>query len=115
MAFVSTGRAKEVIRDQIRTRSNKVRVPAIVFDYPRHLGATDEGMTCGSSIFTYLVFGLGRASTEGIARPMKMIAWRDPGARLGVQGKDSRRPSWIRARLGFIQTDSICTLLGGQS
>jgi hypothetical protein len=36
--------------------------------------AVDEGMTCGSSIFAYLVFGPGRASTEGIARPMKMIA-----------------------------------------
>jgi hypothetical protein len=34
----------------------------------------DEGMICGSSILAYLVFGLGRASTEGIARPTKMIA-----------------------------------------
>jgi hypothetical protein len=75
----------------------------------------DEGMTCGSSIFAYLVFGPGRASIEGIARPTKIIAWRGLGARLDVQGKDSRRPSWIRIRLGFVQTDSICTLLGGQS
>jgi hypothetical protein len=72
-------------------------------------------MTYGSPIFAYLVFGPGRASTEGIARPTKMIPWRSLGARLVVQGKDSRRPSWIRFRLGFIQTGSICTLLGGQS
>jgi hypothetical protein len=55
-------------------RVNEVRVPAIVFDYPRHSGATDEGMTHGSSILTYLVFGSGRASTEGMARPISMIA-----------------------------------------
>jgi hypothetical protein len=91
--FVSTGRAKHVIRDRIRTRINVVRVPAIFFDYPRHSGATDEGMACGSSILANLVFGPGRASTEGIARPTKMIAWRGPGARLDVQGKDLRRPS----------------------
>jgi hypothetical protein len=72
--FVSTGRAKDVIRDQIRTLINGVRVLAIVFDYPRYSRATDEGMTCGSSILAYLVFGPGRASTEGIARPTKMIA-----------------------------------------
>jgi hypothetical protein len=112
---VSTGRAKEVIRDRIRTRSNGVGVPAIVFDYPRHSGATDEGMTCGPSIFAYLIFGPGRASTEGTARPTKVAAWRGPGAKLDVQGKDSKRPSWIRFRLGFIQTGSIYTLLGGQS
>jgi hypothetical protein len=64
VAFVSIGRAKDVIRDQIRTQINGVRVPAIVFDYPRHSGATDEGMTCGSSIFAYLIFGPGRASTQ---------------------------------------------------
>jgi hypothetical protein len=93
---VSTGREKEVIRDRIRTRNNGVRVPAIVFDYPRHSGATDKGMTCVSSIFTYLVFGPGRASTEGTARPTKIIAWHGPGAKLDIQGKDSRRPSWIR-------------------
>jgi hypothetical protein len=75
-------------------RVNEVKVPAIVFDYPRHLGATDKGMTHGSSILAYLVFGLGRASTEGIARPMSIIAWRSPGERLGVQCKTRRtRPS----------------------
>jgi hypothetical protein len=35
------------------------RVPAIVFDYPRHLGATDEGMTKRPSTFAYLGFGPG--------------------------------------------------------
>jgi hypothetical protein len=115
VAFVSTGRAKDVIHNRIRTRINGVRVPTIVFDYPRHSGATDEGMTYGSSIFTYLVFGPGRASTEGTARPTKIIGWHGLGAKLDVQGNDSRRPSWIRFRLGFLQTGSICTLLGGQS
>jgi hypothetical protein len=115
VAFVSIGRAKDVIRDQIRTQINGVKAPAIVFDYPRHAGATDKGMTRGSSIFAYLFFGPGRASTEGIARPIKIIDWHGPGAKLDVQGRDSSRRSWIRFRLGFIQTGSICTLLGGQS
>jgi hypothetical protein len=34
----------------------------------------DEGMTHGSSILAYLVFNPGRTSTEGMARPTKMIA-----------------------------------------
>jgi hypothetical protein len=67
-----------------------VRVPALVFDYPRHSGATDEGMTHGSSILAYLAFGPGRASTEGIARPINAIDWHSPGARLGMQYKDSK-------------------------
>jgi hypothetical protein len=75
----------------------------------------DEGMTRGSLILAYLVFGPKRVSIEGMARPTKTIAWRGPGARLDVRGKDSKRSSRIRAWLGFIQTDSICTLLGGQS
>jgi hypothetical protein len=41
-------------------------------------------MTCGSSIFAYLVFGPGRASTEGTTRPTKIIAWRGPGAKLDI-------------------------------
>jgi hypothetical protein len=52
----------------------RVRVPAIVFDYPRHSGATDEGMTNGSSIFAYLVFGPGGVSIEKTARPTKIAA-----------------------------------------
>jgi hypothetical protein len=55
-----------------------------------HSGATDEGMTCGSSIFSYLVFGPGRASTKGTTRPTKIIAWHGPGAKLDVQGEDSK-------------------------
>jgi hypothetical protein len=47
-------------------------------------------MTNGLSIFAYLVFGPEGTSTEGITRLMKLIAWRDPGARLAVQGEDSR-------------------------
>jgi hypothetical protein len=37
-------------------REARVRVPAIVFDYPRHSGATDEGMTNGPLTFAYLAF-----------------------------------------------------------
>jgi hypothetical protein len=51
----------------------------------------DEEMTCGLSIFTYPVFGLGRASTEGITRPIKITAWRGSGLKLDVQGKDSTK------------------------
>jgi hypothetical protein len=47
-------------------------------------------MTCGPSIFAYLVFGPGKASTEGITRPTKITAWRGPGAKLDVQGEDSK-------------------------
>jgi hypothetical protein len=112
---IFTGRVKEVILDQIKTRNNGIRVPAIVFNYHRHSGDIDEGMTYGSSIFAYLVFALGRASIEGIARPMKIAPWYGPGIKLDVQGKHSKSSSWIRIRLGFIQTGSICTLLGGQS
>jgi hypothetical protein len=50
----------------------RVRVPAIVFDYPRHSGATDEGMINGSSIFAYLVFGSGGVSVEKLTRPMNI-------------------------------------------
>jgi hypothetical protein len=48
---------------------------------------TDEGMTRGSLILAYLVFGPGRTSIERIARPTSIIVWRGPEARLGVQGK----------------------------
>jgi hypothetical protein len=76
----------------------------------------DEGMTNGPSIFNYLVFGPGKTSAEERARPMKLIVWRGPGARLGVQCKtQGRRPSQIRTCLGFIQTASICNWLGEQS
>jgi hypothetical protein len=50
----------------------------------------DEGMPNRPSIFVYLVFGLGGVSVEEIARPMKIAAWRDPGATLGVQAKIRR-------------------------
>jgi hypothetical protein len=55
------------------------------------LGSTnDEGMPNGPSIFGYLVFGPGGTSIEGITRPMKLIAWRSLGAKLAVQGEDSK-------------------------
>jgi hypothetical protein len=50
-------RAKEVRNDQ---ESLWIRVPAIVFDYARHSGATDKGMTNRPSTFAYLVLAQGR-------------------------------------------------------
>jgi hypothetical protein len=38
-----------------RQGESRIRVPAIVSVYPRHSGATDEGMTPRSSIFAYLI------------------------------------------------------------
>jgi hypothetical protein len=68
---VFIGKANIVLYNQEEIR---IRVPAIVFDYPRHSGATDEGMTNRPSIFAYLVFGPGRITVEGIARPIKTAA-----------------------------------------
>jgi hypothetical protein len=94
----------------------KLSLISLIFFLHLHIVfVIDEGMTHRSSILAYIVFGPGRISTKGMARPTKMIAWRGLGARLDEQGKDSKRPSQIRAWLGFIQTNSICTLLGGQS
>jgi hypothetical protein len=65
----------------------RVRVLAIVLDYPRHSGATDKGMTNRPSIFAYLVFGPGEITVEGVARPIKTVAGRGPGATLGMQAR----------------------------
>jgi hypothetical protein len=73
--------------NQVRSR---IRVPAIVFDYPRHSEATDKGIPNRPSIFAYLVFGPGGTTTEGITRPITLITWHDPGAKLVVQGEDSK-------------------------
>jgi hypothetical protein len=56
-------------------------------ELPIMIKIIDEGMPNGPLIFGYLVFGPGGTSVEGIARPMKLIVWRGPGARLGVQCK----------------------------
>jgi hypothetical protein len=79
-----SGKANMVSCNQKETR---VRVPAIVFDYPRHSGATNEGMTNRPSIFAYLVFDPGEITVEGVARPIKTAAGRGPGATLGVQAR----------------------------
>jgi hypothetical protein len=50
----------------------------------------NEGMPNRPSIFAYLVFGLGGTSTEGITRPITLITWRGLGAKLTVQGEDSK-------------------------
>jgi hypothetical protein len=73
-------------------------VPAIVFGYPRHSGATDEGMTNGPPIFAYLVFGPEGMSRERLSRPIKATAWRDSGALLGVQAR--LRGVQVRLELG---------------
>jgi hypothetical protein len=52
--------------------------------------AVDEGMTNRPSIFTYLVFGPGGITVEGIARPIKIVARRGSGAVLGIQAKARR-------------------------
>jgi hypothetical protein len=66
---VFSGKANTVLCNQKEIR---VRVPAIVFDYPKHSGATDEGMTNGPSIFAYLVFGPGETTVEGTARLIRL-------------------------------------------
>jgi hypothetical protein len=47
-------------------------------------------MTNRPSIFAYLVFGPGGVPVEEIVRPMKIAAWRGPGATLGIQAKIRR-------------------------
>jgi hypothetical protein len=47
-------------------------------------------MTNRPSVFAYLVFGLGRITVEGIARPIKIAALHGSGAVLGVQAKAQR-------------------------
>jgi hypothetical protein len=82
--YAFSGRAKMVSGNEKEAR---VRVPAIVFDYPRHSGATDEGVTNRPSTFVYLVFGPGEIRIEGIARPIRAAAGRGPGAILGMQAR----------------------------
>jgi hypothetical protein len=74
-----------------------------------HSGANDEGMTHGSSILAYVVFGPGRASAEGIARPISTTVWRGPGARLGMQCKNSEEKDLVKLGLdlGFSPTTSV--------
>jgi hypothetical protein len=43
------------------------------------LKSSDEGMANRPSIFAYLVFGPGGITAEGIARPMKVSAYRGLG------------------------------------
>jgi hypothetical protein len=59
----------------------------MVFDYPRHSGASDEGMTNRPSIFAYLVFSPGEVIVEGAARPVRAVIGCSPGAILGVQAR----------------------------
>jgi hypothetical protein len=73
-----------------RQKEIQVRVPAIVFDYPRHSGATYEGMTNRPLIFAYLVFGPEEVTVEGVARPIRTVAGRGPGATLRVQARIQR-------------------------
>jgi hypothetical protein len=54
-------------------------------------------MTDRPSIFAYLVFGPRGISVKGIARPMKIAAWRGPGAILGIHAKIRR----VQVRLVF--------------
>jgi hypothetical protein len=91
-------------------------VPAIVFDYPRHSGATDKGIPNRSSIFAYLVFGPGGISSKKSQIPGRYQPGAAHGRNLAYKTKTRRRkPSRIRTRLGFIQNGSICNQLGEQS
>jgi hypothetical protein len=73
---------------------------------------SDEGMTNGPPIFAYLVFGPGRVSLERISRPIKVMVYHGPGAKLGVQARTRRAGD----RLGFrLSNDPICTWLERQS
>jgi hypothetical protein len=75
------------LRHQVKSR---IRVPAIVFDYPRHSGATDEGMTPRSSIFAYLVPAKEEAHSKDTRSPQ------GPALRLGVEGKKHFvNPNWL--------------------
>jgi hypothetical protein len=82
-----SGRAKMVSGNE---KEAQVRVPAIVFDYPRHSGATDEGMTNRPSTFAYLGFSPEEITTEGITRPIKAAVRCGPGSILGVQARGQR-------------------------
>jgi hypothetical protein len=84
----------------------RVRVPAIVFDYPRHSGATDEGMPNRPSIFASLVFGPGGITIERNCKAHKGSGWMRPGNYTWRASKDSRSPNWISLRLGLIQNRS---------
>jgi hypothetical protein len=61
---------------------SRIRVPAIVFDYPRHSGATDEGMIPRSSILAYLVSAKEEARSKVTRSPQ------GPALRLRVEGKN---------------------------
>jgi hypothetical protein len=65
-----------------RQEKSRIRVHAIVFDYPRHSGATDEGMTPQSSIFAYPV------PTKEEARSKDTRSPQGPALRLGVEGEN---------------------------
>jgi hypothetical protein len=73
------------------------------------LGSHPGMLHRGSSILAYLVFGPGRASVEGMARPISTTVWRGPGARLGVQCKNSKEQDLVELglELGFSPTASI--------
>jgi hypothetical protein len=67
------------------------------------LMVVDKGMTHGSSILAYFVFGPGRTSVEGMARPISTTVWRGPGASLGMQCKNSKEQDLVELglELGF--------------
>jgi hypothetical protein len=69
---------------------------------------TDEGMTLGSSILAYLVFGPGGCPPKGRQGPQARSTGAAQEQDLADTAKTRRtRPSRIRTCLGFIQTASI--------
>jgi hypothetical protein len=51
-----------------------INLQKLVISPTRSINLGDKGMTYRPSIFTYLVFGAGRASTKEITRPTKIAA-----------------------------------------
>jgi hypothetical protein len=90
-------------------RLERIRVTTLVFDYPRHSGATDEGMTQRVLIFGLYGLGLEASPSKGWLKPIEALYWRSPWSRRLVctARTQRRRPSRIPVNLGF-HLLSIC-------
>jgi hypothetical protein len=73
------------------------------------VGATVVSTVGMSLSLAYLVFGPGTASAKGMARPISTTVWRGPGARLGLQCKNSEEQDLVKLGLdlGFSPTASV--------
>jgi hypothetical protein len=80
-----------------------IRVPALVFDYPRHSGATDEGMTHRVLIFSLCGFKPKYKLIERIIKAHEHNQLARPRCQDLVYTTKTRRrrPSQTRIHLGF--------------